>query len=201
MQRSNDFTDNMYLDALVESLSGRGVRFAAGLAEAELEELQEAHAVVFPPDLAAFLKRAVPVGDRFPDWRGSSQDLQSRFDEPLQGILCDVELNNFWAPSWGSKPTEPRQALAKTKTVVNAAPKLIPVYSHRYIPSDPSLSGNPVLSVVQTDIIRYGDDLVSYFHAEFGGPLPVPSSAPSPRRIRFWSELIELNDEPFCGGT
>ena len=99
------------------------------------------------------------------------------------------------------RPTELRQALAKTKAVVNAAPKLIPVYSHRYIPSEPSLSGNPVLSVVQTDIIRYGDGLLSYFHAEFGVPLPVPPSVPSPRRIRFWDELIELNDEPADGGT
>ena len=201
MHSPNDFNDNAYLDVLVESLSGRGVRFAAGIAEAELEELQKAHSVVFPPDLAAFLQFVVPVGDRFPDWRGRSQDLQSRFEEPLQGILYDVELNNFWAPSWGSKSTEPRQALAKTKAIINAAPKLIPIYSHRYIPSDPSLSGNPVLSVVQTDIIRYGDDLASYFHAEFGVPLPVPPSAPSPRRIRFWNELIELNGEPVCGGT
>ena len=112
-------------EARLAWIHGRGVRFAAGLAETELEELQEAHSVIFPPDLAAFLQRVVPVGDRFPDWRGRSQDLQSRFEEPLQGILFDVEHNDFWAPSWGSRPTELRQALAKTKAVVNAAPKAL----------------------------------------------------------------------------
>ena len=30
-------------------IQDRGVRFAAGLAETELEELQEAHSVIFPP--------------------------------------------------------------------------------------------------------------------------------------------------------
>jgi len=39
----------------------------------------------------------------------------------------------------------------------------IPVYSHRYLPSEPKATGNPVLSVHQTDIIYYGNDLASYF--------------------------------------
>ena len=205
MHRSDILSDNAYLDVLVEALSSRGVRFEAGLSETELEKVQELCAVRFPPDLAAFLRRAVPIENRyggwFPNWRGRSQDLRPSFERPLEGILFDVKRNDFWAPSWGSRPTELRQALAKTKAVVNAAPKLIPVCSHRYIPSEPSLSGNPVLSVVQTDIIRYGDDLASYFHAEFGVPLPESHSLPPPRRIRFWDELLELNGEPDYGGT
>jgi hypothetical protein len=47
-------------------------------------------------------------------------------------------------------------------------PRLVPVFSHRYLPAEPHLSGNPVLSVYQTDIIYYGSNLKRYIAHEFG---------------------------------
>jgi hypothetical protein len=68
-------------------------------------------------------------------------------------------------------------------------PRLIPVYIHRFIPSEPPEAGNPVFSVHQSDIIIYGNDLAAYLSAEFG--IPNPSTSPeAPRAIRFWSEWL-----------
>jgi hypothetical protein len=70
------------------------------------------------------------------------------------------------------------------------APKLIPIYSHRYIPEKPNESGNPILSVYQTDIIYYGANLLEYFENEFrrkGTKLEIDSRI---KEIEFWSEII-----------
>lgn len=72
---------------------------------------------------------------------------------------------------------------------VKMAPKLVPILSHRYIPAEPALRGNPIFSICQTDIIHYGANLAEYFSNEFEGRWLVSS----PRRIRFWSDLVDLN--------
>jgi hypothetical protein len=59
-----------------------------------------------------------------------------------------------------------RSAPACPETL-SGVPALVPVYKHRYLPTMPSESGNPVLSVVQTDIIYYGNDLLDWFDYEF----------------------------------
>ena len=82
---------------------------------------------------------------------------------------------------------------------VAKAPRLIPILSHRYMPDDPPLAGNPVFSVYQTDIIYYGYDLASYFESEFpggqegrpGGGIYQPDVfRKQPRPIRFWDEIV-----------
>jgi len=55
-----------------------------------------------------------------------------------------------------------------------------------------------VLSVWQTDIIHYGTDLLSYFGKEFHVPLSNRGNGNrSPRRIRFWSDIIDKADVDF----
>lgn len=49
--------------------------------------------------------------------------------------------------------------------------------------------GNPVFSIVQTDIIYYGTDLADYLHAEFGVPRRA-WAATDARVIRFWSDFV-----------
>lgn len=69
------------------------------------------------------------------------------------------------------------------------------MYGHRYIPAEPDLPGNPVFSVYQTDVILYGVDLRSYLAAEFGTATTSETVLPEPRRIRFWTELVEWNED------
>jgi hypothetical protein len=53
-------------------------------------------------------------------------------------------------------------AKALVEEDVKKAPRLIPIYGYRMMPDRPHLTGNPVLSVYQTDIIYYGFDLDDY---------------------------------------
>jgi hypothetical protein len=79
--------------------------------------------------------------------------------------------------------------VAHARELVAAAPPLVPLYSHRFIPAEPTLVGNPVFSIVQTDVIYYGMDLADYLHAQFGVPRPA-WVATSARPIRFWVDFL-----------
>ena len=69
--------------------------------------------------------------------------------------------------------------------------KLVPLYAHRFLPAAPAQEPSPVLSVYQTDVIYYGDNLLDYIAHEFELP---PRHAAGPggvRRISFWSDLVD----------
>ena len=175
---------------LVEALRQKGVRFDLGLSDNEIVLVEVQYHIHFPPDLRALLQYALPVSDKFPNWRRSSEDsIMTRLNAPYEGIYFDIEYNNFWWEAWGARPATLQDALVVAKEALHHIPRLIPLYSHRYIPQEPFLAGNPVFSVVQTDIIYYGNDLVSYFANEFH--LAGFESVAAPRHIRFWSELTE----------
>jgi hypothetical protein len=108
--------------------------------------------------------------------------------------LFDVEHNNFWFDDWGVKPEEFERQAEIVKEKYKAYPVLIPIFSHRYISSEPTDSDNPVFSVHQTDIIYYGYNLANYLHNEFSFALPENFDLPEkPKAIRFWTDIVELN--------
>ena len=182
-----------YLETAIKAMRDRGVECAPGLTAAEIAAAEVEYSFRFPPDLRAFLEHVLPVGERFPDWRSrSSEFIRDRLAWPVESMCFDVEHNAFWLAAWGPKPDSLEKAQAKAREAVRAAPFMIPIFGHRYLPASPYESGNPVFSVYQTDIIYYGFDLPSYLFAEFGvpNPLPIPDS---PREIEFWSELERLN--------
>jgi hypothetical protein len=114
------------------------------------------------------------------------------------GICFDVEHDGFWIRDWGPKPDVLQEAFQIARKLVKQAPPLIPVFSHRFLPAEPATAGNPVLSVYQTDIIYYGIDLASYFANEFEFPPASHGNGDkSPRRIRFWSDIIDRADGVF----
>jgi hypothetical protein len=162
------------------------VEFAPGLTDAETDRVENCFGFRFPPDLREFLQTALPHGPQFPDWRsGDEAALRDWLDLPLRGILFDIEHNGFWLEEWGARPVSLADALKVASELVAAAPRLIPIYSHRMMPDEPHLPGNPVFSVHQTDIICYGVDLEAYLLFEFDLDVPGEASA-SVRPIRFW---------------
>ena len=162
------------------------VEFAPGLTDAEIAAVENQFGFRFPPDLRAFLQTALPRGERFPDWRhGNEAELREWLEMPLEGILFDVQHNQFWLDEWGPRPGALSEALRITREQVAAAPRLIPVFAHRMMPDEPHAPGNPVFSVHQTDIIHYGADLASYLRNEFNLTNGEPQDRPI-RNIRFW---------------
>jgi hypothetical protein len=185
--------DSAYLDAAARAMRERGIVFSDGLTDHEIEVAEATHGFRFPPDLRRYLQHAMPVGERFPDWRiPKSEVIFDSLAWPSESICFDIENNGFWLPEWGLRPEAPTDALALGRQALQDVPILIPVYSHRFLPADPSEAGNPVFSVYQTDIIYYGYDLASYLFAEFNVPNPFPIPQ-APREIGFWSELERLN--------
>jgi len=174
---------------LVDAIRDTGIDFAPGLTDIEIEDTQLRFGFRFPPDLRAFLQTALPLGDRFPDWRnGDVSGLEEWLDLPRRGIAFDIESNGFWLDEWGPRPATLEAALEISDGLIAAAPKLIPIYLHRMMPAEPHLPGNPIFSVHQTDIIYYGMDLRDYLIREFlareGIAIwPMPGE---PRPIEFW---------------
>jgi hypothetical protein len=183
----NERSDISILDvSLVLATSQPRLDFEPGLTDTEIEDIQTRFAFRFPPDLRAMLQTALPVGSGFPNWRENDEEqLREWLDAPIAGLCFDVEHNAFWDPQWGDRPSSLHDALEQCRALAATAPQLIPVYAHRYIPNEPMMSGNPVFSVHQTDIIYYGFDLEDYLRHEFalGDRKPWPDAL---RSIRFW---------------
>ncbi len=180
--------DAMWAD-MVGTLRDNNIAFDAGLTDVEVAAAETRYGFRFPPDLRAFLQAGLPRGGDFPDWRdGDAAALSGWLDLPLRGILFDIEHNGFWLDEWGPRPSSLEAALRAASELVAAAPRLIPVFKHRMMPSEPHLPGNPVFSVHQTDIIYYGADLRDYLIHEFlaredVGVWPIPEAV---RRVPFW---------------
>lgn len=176
-------------ERMIECLQTRGVGFDAGLSDEEVQNIERTFKFVFPPDLKLLLQIALPVSERFPDWR-SGVGVQSMMDWLVEGIMFDVEYNNFWLEEWGQKPDSLGQRVLTVRSLAKKWPRLIPVYGHRYLPAFPSEAGNPVYSVYQTDIICYGNDLLTYLCREFKiAPYRSSFQRSKPKQIPFWGDL------------
>lgn len=178
---------------IIKELKLKGISFEQGLSNQEVKDIESTYDFIFTPDLKEFLMTALPVNNDFINWRDKSVDninsIKSKFIWPLEGIVFDIEHNNFWFESWGSKPNSLEKAIAICRNEFLKVPKLIPIYSHRYISSEPNEPGNPIISVYQTDIIYYGENLLSYLEVEFNLKNRNEINFDSIKKIRFWDHL------------
>lgn len=163
------------------------IEWKAGYSSAEIERAQTCFGLNFPPDLVDLLGDRRPA--QGPDWN-NEREIRSYLGRPFEGLLFDVEENALWWSQWGDRPEAAEDRADVLRAVLNRAPKLIPVFSHRYLPETPSLAGNPVFSVYQSDVIIYGANLSDYFLREQNGwdCVPWPKTI---RKIEFWSEFLE----------
>ena len=162
-----------------------------GYGRAALERAQERFGLTFPPDLFDLLLDRRPADG--PDWTNEA-DIRERLAWPYEGLLFDVEHNVLWWPEWGARPATAEGRAEVLRQVVAAAPRLIPVFGHRYLPETPAVAGNPVFSVWQSDVILYGADLEDWAAREEYGWDDRPW--PPVREIPFWSELVRRNGQP-----
>jgi hypothetical protein len=169
------------------------------LAPAEIDAVERREGARLPPDFRLFLETVppeCPIGDvAFPDWR--EDGVVSRGVERIRhGLVFDVEHNQLWAPEWGPRPDDASMRAEIVRQAIDAAPKVAPVYGHRFLVVEPCVAGNPVLSVMQSDVIVYGSDLRRYLLNECG--LIERRDAVDDRlyreehvRIPFWGALLE----------
>lgn len=183
---------------LINLLEKQGIKFIKGLSDEEVTIIHHDFDIQFPPDLMLFLQTALPVSGKFINWRAGlsstvkEMEIRDRINWPLEGMFFDIDNNGFWPSEWGNKPDDLQQQQEIAEYHYRQWPKLIPIYSHRYIPSMPNEDGNPVFSVYQTDIIYYGYDLASYFKNEFRLTLPADLTLPeSPKLIDCWDYFLE----------
>jgi hypothetical protein len=176
----------------------------SGYTQTELDDIQAKWNLRFPPDLCALYRerrRVIDMGDKFRshDWLEDSDEiLADLLNWPLEGFLFDVRQGLWW-PEWGELPVKLDQVEEKFRDIFAQAPKLVPVFGHRYIPEEPGECGNPIFSVWQMDVVYYGVDLNDYIaHETLRRPLD--SIMPSPKKIAFWSRAVEFNEERFDGG-
>lgn len=205
--------------SLLRTHAGYGdpIELRPGLTDAEIGSLDERFGLRFPPDLRSLLQYMLPIrGDEFPNWRDDpAGELETDREWLLRGNWGDIDpaeepyfvLNDagvselvtptfkprLWQPDWGPAPQGTDTAYTVVSEQFARAPRLIRVFSHRFLPDRPLAAGNPVFSIVQTDIIPYGNDLADYFAHEFGVPRPA-WAAKTTREIAFWSDLVRLND-------
>lgn len=189
--------DERTLLRYVRGLKRARVVIAPGLKPAEIQAIEDEHGFRFPPDLKEFLMFALPVSDGFIDWRRAPREhILNRLEWPLEGMRFDIKHNAFWLDEWGARPADDAAAFAIAEEAVAAAPRLIPIFGHRYIAADPCEAGNPVFSVYQTDIIYYGRDLWDYLEREFYTAFDrEPHQDLEPLKIiPFWDALVALNN-------
>jgi len=174
-------------------LEKKEIQITKGLTDAEFQRIEGQFQIQFPPDLHALLANFLPLNKGFVNWRDDNTDnikiIEDSLQWPLEGMIFDIEQNNFWYEKWGEKPNSLKLAVEKCKEMFLKVPKLIPIYSHRYIPMIPMETGNPIFSVYQTDIIYYGENLEAYLQNEFGINQCGEISLDSVKKIPFWSDL------------
>jgi len=183
--------DATALGATAASLiAGAGrVPIRPGLSDGEFAAIEAEFAFSFADDHRAFLAAGLPYGRGWPDWRdGDRTDLREWLAWPVEGVVFDILQNDFWYDGWGPRPANDDQAVAVARGQLLTAPRMVPVYSHRYLPAGRGTGGHPVLSIYQTDVIVFGADLADFLCEEFG--VGEPARRPARATVGFWSRLV-----------
>jgi hypothetical protein len=167
-----------------------GVR---GLSSQQIVSIDAQLGFRLPDDFAyLFQNLQDPGGVLFPWFEFDKR----RFDESikwvLRGIEFDIENNQLWLARWGKKPEALSAALDIVRQDFATWPRLLPIYAHRFLAAQPCRSGNPIFSIMQTDIIYYGADLPRYLLNEFvDHDYALHTQAQPIRRIEVWSDFAE----------
>ncbi len=200
-----------------------GTRWAKPLSEAEISEIENKWGLSFPPDYRLFLNvlhttdrpplarkwvgglmrlikgsSELVEGVGFHDWRSNDDVVRERLEWPLSGLEFDIDHNALWLNEWGDKPSSVALQKQKLREEFLKAPKVIPVFGHRYLLSDPCEAGNPVLSIYQADIITYGLSLRGYLLNELSSSVRLTNEELEKERDS-QTEKISLSRIPFWG--
>lgn len=95
---------------------------------------------------------------------------------------------------WGKRPDNVDDAKSIMRRDFATWPRLVPLFGHRFLVVDPCKSGNPVFSIMQTDIIYYGSNLGIYLINEFLGRRPEREDWFPEEYIPIWHDLAAQSE-------
>lgn len=169
---------------IIKQMKEAGVCFSSGLTNDTIAKIEEIYEIRFPNSLKAFYSTSLPISvgnTKFPVWDDFSPKnisfIRQLMSAPYQWLKRDIE-SGFWLSVWDGKTID---------ELFENASKLIPIYSHRYMPmlnhADP-----PVISTVGRDSVCYGVSLEDYLLREFcgGGTAFEKTEVPY---IPLWSDI------------
>jgi len=179
-------------DELIEFLKEKGVIIDVGLSERDIFYIEKEYEISFPKEWKKFYSIALPISDGFYNWRDRSDEnimcIKEIINTPVTELLEDID-DIYWCDEWGEESTEKEERRKIIIEKMRSAPKLIPIYSHRYLASI-EVKQNPVFSISGADIIYYGENLFSYFQIEFGLKKRDVMNCDNISYIPFWSDMI-----------
>lgn len=176
---------------LLTMLKSKGIEFDKGLNQTEFLKIKQEYGIEFPNELKEFYSFVLPISNNFYNWRDFSNENVSKMKRVLNKPFDDIyEMADevFWCKDWGDEPDKNERASVIRQKLKNA-PKLIPIYLHRYMPMIKK-ENVPIISICDTDVIYYGENLESYLEVEFGDKKQNDIEFVKIEPILFWSDLL-----------
>lgn len=154
---------------LIEELTSRGVLFDNGLTNEEVKAIESRYNITFPRELLRLYSLALPISNGFYNWRSKTEENTKKIKHALEKPRKDLieEINEIqWNDNWGVEPDNEEERKEHILRKMQNAPKMIPIYSHRYM-AEIEDAENPIFSICGSDIICYGKNLNTYLQSEF----------------------------------
>ena len=177
---------------ILSLLTTRGIEFEKGLTLDELKQIEKLYQIKFPSSLREFLMMKLPISKGFYNWRNMQDDnvqfIKKTMSKPLLDIYNMAE-EVYWCDDWGEEPEEKNFFSKAVRERLKEAPKLLPIYAHRYMPM--ILEENPpIISIHGIDIIYYGKNLEDYFNIEFGMTTQDTIEVQDITPVSFWTDIM-----------
>ena len=175
-------------------LIDNNVKLNNGMTKEDIIKAEKFYNIQFPNDMKEMLMNFVPISESFYNWNDYSEEnitkIKKMMEWPFEGIIFDIQENNFWLEELGECPEKIDDRINKFRKYQTNIPKLIPLFAHRYVVSDRNIN-YPIISVYQADIIYYGKNILEYFDIEFNHANYIANIAEF-KEIPFWSKIINL---------
>lgn len=180
--------DLLKIDRIKMLLLENGISLEPGLSDEEIQKVETIYGIEFPEQWLAVYQQLLPISEGFYNWRDFSAEniehIKRNLAAPYDGILNSLD-ELVWDASWGIEPTTLLDRNVQIRKILGSAPRLIPLYGHRFLPSYENQE-MPILSVVDLDMIYYGKDLYDYFEIEFGNR-KLSLSLKEYKQVPFWT--------------
>ena len=167
---------------VITILKNNGVVFEKGLNADEIGKVEKVYEIKLPLVWKEFFKTALPVSRGFYNLRDFSNEnvelIKSVMKRPFDDFKEKLESEKL-----------PKQLYKEFEK----APKLFPIFSHRFIPSG-DFDDPPVFSIMQTDIIVYGKDLYEWAQNEYRPKNTMFSVKEIKTKVPFWISVLDYSD-------